>query len=118
MKIDLYSSTGEKKGQVPFPKTLLIETPNLALVHEALVRQEANARLSLACAKTRSSVRGGGRKPWRQKGTGRARQGSIRSPQWRGGGVLFGPTGEENFSKQMPKKMRRKALLCALWKSK
>ncbi|QQS59336.1 50S ribosomal protein L4 [Candidatus Peregrinibacteria bacterium] len=114
MKIDLYSSTGEKKEQIPFPKGLLIETPNFALMHEALIRQEANARFALACTKTRSFVRGGGAKPWRQKGTGRARQGSRRSPQWRGGAVLFGPTGDQNFVKQMPKKMRRKALLSAI----
>jgi large subunit ribosomal protein L4 len=80
----------------------------------AMVRQLAHARAANAFAKTRAMVRGGGRKPFKQKGTGRARQGTIRAPQMRGGGVVFGPTGRENFFTRMPKKMRRLALVSAL----
>ncbi len=83
-------------------------------MHQALVRQLSNARLGTAKTKTRSEVRGGGRKPWRQKGTGRARHGSIREPQWRGGGIAFGPRPERNYKKRMPRKMRRLALRSAL----
>ena len=83
-------------------------------MHQALVRQLANARLATAKTKTRGEVRGGGRKPWRQKGTGRARHGSIREPQWRGGGIVFGPRPDRNYRKAMPRKMRRLALRSAL----
>jgi large subunit ribosomal protein L4 len=83
------------------------------LMHQALVRQLANARLGTHKTKTRGQVSGGGRKPWRQKGTGRARQGSIRAPQWRGGGTVFGPT-PRSYEQKMPRKMRRQALRCAL----
>ena len=82
-------------------------------MHQALVRQLANARLGTHKTKGRSEVRGGGRKPWRQKGTGRARQGSIRSPQWRGGGTVFGPV-PRSYRQKMPRKMRRQALRSAL----
>lgn len=114
MKAIVYTQAGEKKGEVDLPASLFIEDPNEHLVHLAVVRQNANARKNLAKVKTRADVRGGGRKPFRQKGTGRARQGTIRAPQMRGGGVVFGPTGRENYSKQMPKKARRKALFSAL----
>jgi len=87
---------------------------NTALVHEAVVAQRANARQVLAHTKTRGEVRGGGRKPWKQKGTGRARQGSIRSPQWIGGGVVFGPSNERNFSLKINRKAKRQALFMAL----
>lgn len=87
--------------------------PNVGLLHSALVRQLANARSGAANTKTRSEVRGGGRKPWRQKGTGRARAGSIRSPLWEGGGVTFGPKPRD-FSQSMPKKARAAALKSAL----
>jgi large subunit ribosomal protein L4 len=86
---------------------------NQALMHQALLRQLANARLGTHKTKTRGQVRGGGRKPWRQKGTGRARQGSIRAPQWRGGGAVFGPT-PRSYRQKMPRKMRRQALRSAL----
>ena len=114
MKVDLFTFDGEKKGTVSLPKEIFEIEANEGLMHEALLRQRSNARIDTAFTKTRTEVRGGGRKPWKQKGTGRARQGSIRSPQWRGGGVVFGPRADRNYEKQMPKKMRRKALLSAL----
>ena len=114
MKAPLFTQDGAKKGTIDLPKDIFEVEAKEGLLHEALVRHLANQRVATAYAKNRSDVRGGGRKPWRQKGTGRARQGSIRSPQWRGGGAVFGPTGEENYTKQMPKKMRRKALFGAL----
>ncbi len=88
--------------------------PNEALLYQAVVTQQANERQVLAHTKDRSEVRGGGRKPWRQKGTGRARAGSIRSPIWIGGGVTFGPTKDRNFKKKINKKMKQKAILMAL----
>jgi len=87
--------------------------PNVPVMHQAYVRQMANARLGTHDTKTRGEVRGGGRKPWRQKGTGRARHGSIRSPLWRGGGVVFGPHPRK-YTQRMPRKMRRLAIRSAL----
>jgi large subunit ribosomal protein L4 len=87
--------------------------PNIQVMHQALLRQLANARLGTRNTKTRGEVRGGGRKPWRQKGTGRARQGSIRSPQWKGGGVVWGPH-PRSFKQDMPRKMRQLAVRSAL----
>jgi large subunit ribosomal protein L4 len=84
------------------------------IVHEVVVAAQANARRAIASTKTRGEVRGGGKKPWKQKGTGRARQGSIRSPQWIGGGITFGPTSERNFAIKVNKKVKRKAMLMAL----
>jgi len=114
MKVDLFAFDGEKKGSVSLPKEIFGMEVNEGLMHEALLRQRSNARIDTAFTKTKTEVRGGGRKPWKQKGTGRARQGSIRSAQWRGGGVIFGPRADRNYERQMPKKMRRKALLSAL----
>lgn len=104
---------GETIGEVAF--SLTVAKPHTAkdLVYRALVRQLANARQGTACTKTRAEVRGGGRKPWRQKGTGRARAGSTRSPLWRGGGVIFGPKPRD-YSINMNKKERRLALRTAL----
>ncbi|MBU1034492.1 50S ribosomal protein L4, partial [Patescibacteria group bacterium] len=85
-----------------------------ALVHEAMVAQQANARKNVGHTKTRGEVRGGGKKPWKQKGTGRARQGSIRSPQWVGGGIAHGPRKERNFSLKINAKVKRQAFLMAL----
>ncbi|MBI2634276.1 50S ribosomal protein L4 [Candidatus Peregrinibacteria bacterium] len=114
MKTDLYSQTGEKKGTIELPKEFFEIPFNKDLIHQALVRQLANTRLATAHTKTRAEVRGGGRKPYRQKGTGNARQGSIRSPQWKGGGRVFGPRNDRNYYREMPKKQRRKALFSAL----
>lgn len=113
-KIDVYNQAGEKTGSKTLNAVIFGTEVNEGLMHAALVRQQANARYNLASAKTRAMVSGGGRKPFRQKGTGRARQGSTRSPNMVGGGVAFGPTGIENYSLQMPKKQRRKALFSAL----
>ena len=114
MKVDLYSQSGEKKGQIDLPKEIFEVKMNEDLVHQALKRQLSNKRVAIAHTKTRGEVRGGGRKPFRQKGTGNARQGTIRAPHMRGGGVVFGPSKDRNFVKDMPKKQRRKALFCAL----
>lgn len=114
MKIDLYAQTGEKKGQVELNKEFFEVPYNEDLIHQALVRQHANGRVAIAHTKTRGEVRGGGRKPFRQKGTGSARQGSRRNPHFRGGGVVFGPRNNRNFLVDMPKKQRRKALFSAL----
>lgn len=114
MKLPLYTIEGKKKGSVAVPDELFTVTVHPDLLHQSVVTAQANKRLSLAHTKDRSEVRGGGRKPWQQKGTGRARHGSSRSPIWRGGGVTFGPSNSRVFSKDLPKKMRRKALFGAL----
>lgn len=114
MEIDLYTQSGTKNGKISLPKEIFEVPFNEDLVHQALIRQLSNQRRSTAHTKSRGEVRGGGRKPYAQKGTGRARQGSIRAPQWRGGGVVFGPKNTKNYYKEMPKAQRRKALFCAL----
>ncbi len=114
MKVDLYTQKGEKNGQIDLPKEIFEIPFNKDLVHQALVRQLANRRVAIAHTKTRADVSGGGRKPFKQKGTGNARQGTIRAPHMRGGGVVFGPNKNRNFVKDMPRKQRRKALFCAL----
>lgn len=116
MKVDLYTQTGEKDGQLNLPSEIFEQSFNKDLIHQALVRQLANGRVAIAHAKTKGEISGGGRKPYKQKGTGNARQGSIRAPQMRGGGVVFGPRNERNFEKDMPKKQRRAALFSALSK--
>ena len=105
---------GEEVGQQTFDLRVAKTETASHVVHRALVRQMTNARQGTASTKTRSEVRGGGRKPWRQKGTGRARAGSIRSPLWRGGGVIFGPKPRE-FNLKMNRKERRLALRTALF---
>lgn len=114
MKATIYTQTGEKKGEVTLNKDIFGLEVNEGLIHQAMIMQQANSRRPIAHTKTRSEVRGGGRKPHRQKGTGRARFGSIRTPIHRGGGIVFGPRNTRNFEKAMPKKQRRKALFCAL----
>jgi len=110
MKVPLYTLSGKrKKKQVELPDHIFAAPVNEAVMHQALVRQLANARLGTHKTKTRGEVRGGGAKPWRQKGTGRARHGSIREPQWRGGGTVFGPQ-PRSYRQKMPKKMRHLAL--------
>jgi len=110
----VYNQQGEKVGQVDLPAELFGVPLNRDLVHQVVVTQMANSRQVLAHTKDRSEVRGGGAKPWRQKGTGRARHGSIRSPIWVGGGVAFGPTKERVFAKKINKKMKRQALFMVL----
>ena len=114
MKTILYNQQGEKAGEILLPKEIFDIKLNSDLVHQVVVSQMANRRQGSAHTKTRADVRGGGKKPWRQKGTGRARHGSIRSPIWRGGGVTFGPSKEKIFKKKIPQKMKRKALLMVL----
>jgi large subunit ribosomal protein L4 len=109
----VYDLKGNEAGSIDLDESVFGIEPNVPVMHQALVRQRANARQGTHNTKTRSEVRGGGRKPWRQKGTGRARQGSIRSPQWRGGGTVFGPKPRK-YTKAMPKKMRRLAIRSAL----
>ncbi|MCJ7787040.1 50S ribosomal protein L4 [Patescibacteria group bacterium] len=114
MKITIYNQEGKGIGTTILPKEIFDVKLNPDLVHQVVVSQMAIRRKVIAHTKTRAKVRGGGKKPWRQKGTGRARAGSIRSPIWRGGGVTFGPTTEKVFKKRIPKKMRRKALFMVL----
>lgn len=114
MKVKLYNQTGEEKGVLELPKNIFEVPMNLDLLHQVVVSQMANRKQNTAKTKDRSEVRGGGRKPWRQKGTGRARHGSSRSPIWIGGGVTFGPTGKKVLKKQIPVKMKRKALFMVL----
>ena len=114
-KIALYNQQGEKTGDVQVSDAIFSVKFNEDLVHQALVRQLANARVSeITYTKTKSEVRGGGRKPYAQKGTGRARQGSIRNPHWKGGGVSFGPKNNRNYTQMMPRKQRRLAIFSAL----
>jgi large subunit ribosomal protein L4 len=104
---------GAVTGNVDLPEAIFGIEPNEPVMHQALLRQLANGRQGTASTKTRSEVRGGGRKPWRQKGTGRARQGSTRAPHWEGGGVVFGPH-PRSYRMEMPRKQRRLALRSAL----
>ncbi len=113
MQISLMNMAGEKVGEVELADTIFAAPINVPLMHQALVRQQANARLGTAKVKGRSEVAGGGRKPWKQKGTGRARQGSTRAAQWRGGGIIFGPT-PRSYDQKLPRKMRRAAVCSAL----
>ena len=116
MIVDIYNQKNEKIREVDLPDKIFKQKWNADLVHQAVSAQLANARQILAHAKGRGEVRGGGKKPWRQKGTGRARHGSIRSPLWKGGGVTFGPSKERNFSKKINKKMKRLAIFSVLSK--
>lgn len=113
MNVDVLNMKGKKVGTVELPSEVFEAPVRTDLMHQAFVRQMANARLGTHKTKTRSEVRGGGRKPWRQKGTGRARQGSIRSAQWVGGGKIHTPR-PRSYEKSMPRKMRRAALRSAL----
>ena len=113
MQIDVHNTAGEVVGQAELDDTVWNIEPNIAVMHQALLMQQANARLGTHDTKTRAEVRGGGRKPWRQKGTGRARQGSTRAPQWVGGGVVWGPHPRK-YTQRMPQKMRQLAVRSAL----
>jgi large subunit ribosomal protein L4 len=112
-KTKILNATGGDAGSVDLAESLFGAPVNESLIHQAVVRQQAGRRIGTADTLTRGEVRGGGRKPWRQKGTGRARQGTRRAPQWAGGGVVFGPH-PRSYEQKMPAKMRRSALRGAL----
>lgn len=114
MKIKLYNQEGKELREIDLPEDIFGLDINHDLLHQAFLAQKNNKRAAIANTKTRSDVRGGGKKPWKQKGTGRARVSSIRSPLWKGGGITFGPTNERNFSQKINKKMKKKAILMAL----
>lgn len=114
MKVAIYDQTGKVAGELELnPMIFGVEVKD-AVIHQAVVAQQANARVALGHTKTRGEVRGGGKKPWKQKGTGRARHGSIRSPIWRGGGITFGPLSNRNFSQKINRKVKRQAIRMAL----
>jgi len=113
MQLPVYNMQGEKVSEAELRDDIFAAPVHEGLMHQALLRQLANARLGTHKTKTRGEVRGGGRKPWRQKGTGRARQGSTRAPQWRGGAVIHGPV-PRSYRQQMPRRMRHQALRSAL----
>lgn len=113
MRLPLRDAQGADKGEIEVKDSVFAANVNEALLHQAVMILEGNQRQGTRATKTRALVRGGGRKPWRQKGTGRARQGSIRSPLWRKGGVVFGPMPKD-YRRRLPKRMRRLALVSAL----
>lgn len=113
MRLPLRDSAGADKGEIEVKDSVFAATVNEALLHQAVMILEGNQRQGTRSTKTRGLVRGGGRKPWRQKGTGRARQGSIRSPLWRKGGVVFGPLPKD-YRRHLPKRMRKLAVVSAL----
>jgi large subunit ribosomal protein L4 len=112
-KVTLFNQTGSQVGEIELAEAIFGIEPNEAVLFDAVIMQRASLRQGTHKVKNRSEVRGGGRKPWRQKGTGRARQGSIRSPQWRGGGIVFGPT-PRSYTYKLNKKVRRLAIKSAL----
>lgn len=114
LKVKVYNLEGKEVEEIKLDPEIFDIVIKPELVHQVVEVQQANARQNLAHTKGRSEVRGGGRKPWRQKGTGRARHGSIRSPIWIGGGVTFGPSKERNFAKKINKRMKTKALFMTL----
>ncbi|PIR88118.1 MAG: 50S ribosomal protein L4 [Candidatus Harrisonbacteria bacterium CG10_big_fil_rev_8_21_14_0_10_45_28] len=116
MKTDVFNIQGEKTGSVELKDAIFARAWNQDLVHQIFVSIEANKRRPWAHAKTRAEVAGGGRKPWKQKGTGRARHGSIRSPIWTGGGVTHGPSKDRDYTKKINKKMMRAAIYSVLSK--
>lgn len=109
----LMDQNGNQAGEVALNDNVFSVEPNEAVVFDAIIRQRAGKRQGTSKVRNRSAVRGGGKKPWRQKGTGRARQGSIRAPQWRGGGIVFGPT-PRSYAYSMPRKQRRLAIKSVL----
>jgi Ribosomal protein L4 len=113
LQAPFFDALGERNGEVDLPKAVFDEEPNMPVMHQAYLRQLANARQGSASTKTRGAVSGGGAKPYRQKGTGRARHGSIREPSMKGGGTVFGPH-PRSYEQRMPKQMRRLALRSAL----
>ncbi len=113
MQVPVRNMAGETVDTIDLRDDVFAIEPNVAVMHQALLRQMANARLGTHKVKTRGEVSGGGRKPWNQKGTGRARQGTTRAPHWKGGGVVFGPV-QRGYGQKMNRKMRRLALRSAL----
>ena len=105
-KLSVYNQSGEEKSELEVREDIFNVTPNSSLVHQVYVAMRANVREPWAHTKMRGDVRGGGKKPWKQKGTGRARHGSIRSPLWRGGGITFGPLSERTYTQKINKKMK------------
>jgi len=116
MKAKIYNQTGQSKGEIDLPEQIFGLPWNADMVHQVISSLRTNMRKPVAHTKTRGDVRGGGKKPWQQKGTGRARHGSIRSPLWVGGGVTHGPRNEKNFARTVSKKMKAKALFTILSK--
>ncbi len=114
VKTNIYNFEGQTVGTIDLPSAIFEVKTKANLIHDVVVGLEANDRQVLAHTKTRGDVRGGGRKPWKQKGTGRARVGSIRSPLWRGGGITFGPRNERNFKLKINKKVKQAAFKMAL----
>lgn len=114
MELKVYNQNGEEAGKVKLDDNIFGVPKNDELIHQVINSMQANMRTNVAHAKTRAEVSGGGKKPWRQKGTGRARHGSSRSPIWIGGGATHGPLSEKNYSKKINKKMKKKALYVAL----
>jgi len=114
MKTKVYNLEGKEAGEIELPERIFNVPVNEDLIHQVVVAQMANARVVIADTKDRGEVSGGGKKPWKQKGTGKARHGSSRSPIWKGGGVTFGPTTDRNYSKRINKKMKVKALFMVL----
>lgn len=114
VKINVYNQKAENVGTLDLSEKVFKVALNNDLLHQAVTAQMANERQVLAHTKTKAEVSGGGKKPWKQKGTGRARVGSSRSPIWRGGGIIFGPRNDRNFKKQLPQKMKQKAMMMAL----
>jgi large subunit ribosomal protein L4 len=111
--VAVYDRDGKESGTVELPAAVFAAPVNAAVLHQAVLRQQANDRQGTHETKTRGDVSGGGKKPWKQKGTGRARQGSTRAPQWRHGGTVFGPHSR-SYEQKMPRKQRRAALKAAL----
>lgn len=114
MRVPVYNQQGQQISTFEVSAAVFGVSPKPHVIHEAVVAQQANARVAIAHTKTRGEVRGGGKKPWKQKGTGRARHGSIRSPLWRSGGITFGPRKERNFAKKINRRVKRAAILMAL----
>jgi len=114
LKLPIYNQEGNAVGEVELDSKIFGVTASGPLIHQVVAAILANKRGSIAHTKNRGEVRGGGKKPWKQKGTGRARHGSIRSPLWRGGGITFGPRSDRNWSQKINKQMKRRALLAVL----